>query len=87
MASGIAEHRFIVIHKSGVLHVDADALSRCPLRYPEEEAERVCVTVRHGEVNRFDLGSLHREQEADADVRRIYDELCDDPNSALAADI
>ena len=30
----LSEHRYKVIHKSGVLHVDADALSRCPLKYP-----------------------------------------------------
>ena len=26
----MAEHQYDIVHKSGILHVDADALSRCP---------------------------------------------------------
>ena len=48
----MAEHQYDIVHKSGILHVDADALSRCPLQAGVEESGKpVCVTVAMNEVD------------------------------------
>ena len=51
----MAEHQYDIVHKSGILHVDADTLSRCTLLAgPEEPAMNVLVMVAMDEVNLWD---------------------------------
>ena len=51
------EHQYDIVHKSGILHVDADALSGCPLQAgPEDPELQVFATVAMDEVDLWDMG-------------------------------
>ena len=51
----MAENQYDIVHKSGILHVDVDALSICPLQLgAEEPGQPVCMTVAMDEVDIWD---------------------------------
>ena len=76
----MAEHQYNIVHKSGILHVDADALSRCPLQAgAEEPGKPVCVTVAMDKVDLWDAESFRHEQATDEHTKRILVEL-QEPN-------
>ena len=48
----MAEHQYDIVHRSEILHVASDVLSRCPLQVgPEDPAMNVFVTVAMDEVD------------------------------------
>ena len=58
----LAEHQYSIVHHSGVLHGDADALSRCPLACDETdslEEDHLFVTT---DQTPTDLEDINRER-------------------------
>ena len=51
----MVEHQYDIVHKSRILHIDVDALSRCPLQAgAEEPGQPVCMTMAMDEVDLWD---------------------------------
>ena len=72
----MAKHQYDIIHKSGILHVDADALSRCPLQAgAEEPGQPMCMTVVMDEVDLWDSKSFRHEQAKDDHLAKVLKEL------------
>ena len=74
----MAEHQYDIVHKSGILHVDADALSRCPLQAgPEDPDLTVLVKVAMDEIDLWDTECFREEQARDDHTKEILEELRD----------
>ena len=74
----MAEHQYDIVHKSGSLHVDADALSRCPLQAGSEDpAMNVFVMVAMDEVDLWDAECFKAEQAKGEHTEKILKELKD----------
>ena len=72
----MAEHQYDIVHKSGILHMDADALSRCPLQAgAEEPGQPVCITLAMDEVDLWDSESFRSEQAKDDHTAKVLKEL------------
>ena len=67
----LAEHQFSIVHRSGILHGDADALSRCPLACTEADSleEQLFVTIDQPPL---DLEEVNRKRFATEQSRSKY---------------
>ena len=83
----MAEHQYDIVHKSGILHVDADAHSRCPLQAgPEDPATNVFVTVAMDEVDLWDAECFKVEQAKEEHTGKTLEELKDPKCRAMIAE-
>ena len=83
----MAEHQYDIVHKSEILHVDADALSRCPLQAgPEDPTMNVFITVAMDEVDLWDAKCFKEEQAKDEHTEKILKDLKDPKCRAVIAE-
>ena len=84
----LAEHQYTIVHRSGIRHGDADALSRCPLACTEAdslEEEQLFATTDQpppdlDEINRERFAT---EQRLDQNIVRLIDEVQTQPDTPL----